>query len=299
MREALRIVAIALVALATLDFASASDRIRVKGYFRNDGTYVQPHYRTAPDGRFYNNWSTYPNINPYTGEVGKKLYPNSMKRHYLVMPSVALPATPSPPLGGIARVPAQGTALPHIRVPSLPSPSMPRDTGATSRSNFLERAQTYEITNCEFVNMREGPAVRYRVNQRLQNGVNGIVPIGKPVVNGGTKWQQVKSRGVIGWVNAYYLRKSVVTKPQSVATPIPVRRAIAVAKPTPPPVATPIPVATPSPITANKQIPAATFTLSKPPQVERFPNWAIIGFVLLLGILFGTIPQWRIGQKSP
>jgi len=151
--------------------------------------------------------------------------------------------------------------------------------------------------------MRKGPGVRYRVNQRLQNGVNGIVLIGKPVINGVTKWQQVKSRGVIGWVNAYYLRKSVVTQPQSVATPIPVRRAIAVAKPTPQPVATPMPIAIPSPITTNKQlpepIPASTFTLSKPPQVERFPNSAVIGFVILLGILFGTILRWRIGQKSP
>jgi hypothetical protein len=44
-------------------------------------------------------------------------------------------------------------------------------------------------------------------NQRLQNGVNGIVLIGNPVFNGATKWQQVKSRGVIGRVNAYYLRE--------------------------------------------------------------------------------------------
>jgi hypothetical protein len=127
--------------------------------------------------------------------------------------------------------------------------------------------------------------------------VNGIVLIGKPVVNGGTKWQQVKSRGVIGWVNAYYLRKSVVTQPQPVATRIPVRRAIAVTKPTPQPVATPMPVATPSPITTNRQIPEPI--PASPPQVERFPNSAIIGFVLLLGILVGTILQWRIGKESP
>jgi uncharacterized protein YraI len=281
-----------VVALATVGFASASDRVRVKGYFRKDGTYVQPHYRTAPDGRFYNNWSTYGNVNPYTGEFGKKLYPSTTKPPELVAP-FTIPATPSLPSTGVARASPQGASLPDVPVPLLPSPSTPRDTSATSGSDFLDYAQTYEITNCEFVNMREGPAVRYRVNQRLQNGVNGIVLLGKPVVNGSTKWQQVKSRGVIGWVNAYYLRKSVVTQPQPVATPIPVRRAIAVAKPTPQSVDTPVPVATPSPITTNKQIPepipASTPTLSKLPQVERLPNSAIIGFVLLLGILFGTI----------
>ena len=254
--KALRIVTIAVVALATIGFASASDRVRVKGYFRKNGTYVQPHYRTAPDGRFYNNWSTYGNVNPYTGEFGKKLYPNSMK-HYDLVPSVTQPTTPSVPFGGIAPVSAQGIALPDIRVPSLPSPSMPRDNGAMSRSDYLDRTQTYEITNCEFVNMREGPAVRYRINQRLQNGVNGIALIGKPVVNGGAKWQRVKSRGVVGWVNAYYLRKSVVTQPQSIATPIPVRRAIAVANPTPPPYHANS-GATPSPIATDKQIPKPT-----------------------------------------
>lgn len=42
----------------------------VNGYYRRDGTYVQPHYRTAPDGNISNNWSTSPNVNPYTGKTG-------------------------------------------------------------------------------------------------------------------------------------------------------------------------------------------------------------------------------------
>jgi hypothetical protein len=50
--------------------------VRVRGYYRKDGTYVQPHYRSNPDGNPYNNWSTYPNINPYTGKQGTKHIPN-------------------------------------------------------------------------------------------------------------------------------------------------------------------------------------------------------------------------------
>lgn len=42
----------------------------VNGYTRSDGTYVQPHYRTAPDGNPYNNYSTQGNTNPYTGQAG-------------------------------------------------------------------------------------------------------------------------------------------------------------------------------------------------------------------------------------
>ena len=45
---------------------------RVKGYYRNNGTYVQPHYRTSPDRNIWNNYSTKGNINPYTGNKGYK-----------------------------------------------------------------------------------------------------------------------------------------------------------------------------------------------------------------------------------
>ncbi len=37
---------------------SAAKRVYVRGYYRKDGTYVRPHYRTTPDGNPYNNYST-------------------------------------------------------------------------------------------------------------------------------------------------------------------------------------------------------------------------------------------------
>ena len=42
------------------------------GYVKKDGTYVQPHYQTAPDNTKVNNWSSKPNVNPYTGKQGAK-----------------------------------------------------------------------------------------------------------------------------------------------------------------------------------------------------------------------------------
>jgi len=39
----------------------------VHGYSRHDGTYVQPHWRSNPDGNPYNNWSLPGNVNPHTG----------------------------------------------------------------------------------------------------------------------------------------------------------------------------------------------------------------------------------------
>ena len=46
--------------------------VRVKPYYRQNGTYVQPHYRTSPDRNIWNNYSTRGNVNPYTGNKGYK-----------------------------------------------------------------------------------------------------------------------------------------------------------------------------------------------------------------------------------
>jgi hypothetical protein len=46
--------------------------VHVNGYYRGNGTYVQPHYRSDPDGLRSNNWSTYPNVNPRTGVRGSR-----------------------------------------------------------------------------------------------------------------------------------------------------------------------------------------------------------------------------------
>jgi len=46
-----------------------SAQVKVRGYYRKNGTYVQPHYRSNPDGNPYNNWSYPGNANPYTGKT--------------------------------------------------------------------------------------------------------------------------------------------------------------------------------------------------------------------------------------
>lgn len=53
-------------------YQHASDPVWVNGYFRRDGTYVPGHYRTRSDGDPSNNWSNYPNVNPYTGKPGTR-----------------------------------------------------------------------------------------------------------------------------------------------------------------------------------------------------------------------------------
>ncbi|SRR5260221_971722 len=49
---------------------SSSD-VYVHGYYKKNGTYVEPYYRTKADKTTKNNFSHYNNVNPYTGKVGK------------------------------------------------------------------------------------------------------------------------------------------------------------------------------------------------------------------------------------
>ena len=65
--------ALALIMLAASGTATADQFVR--GYTRSDGTYVQPHYRSNPDGNTFNNYSAPGNINPYTGDRGSTYQP--------------------------------------------------------------------------------------------------------------------------------------------------------------------------------------------------------------------------------
>lgn len=52
--------------------APAFAQVHVNGYVKKDGTYVQPHERTAPNNTNLDNYSTKGNVNPYTGQPGTK-----------------------------------------------------------------------------------------------------------------------------------------------------------------------------------------------------------------------------------
>jgi len=73
MRKFLTIL-LALILSVGLSFGRGGS-VSVRGYFRSNGTYVAPHFRSAPDGYFWNNYSAKGNVNPFTGTVGTKLPP--------------------------------------------------------------------------------------------------------------------------------------------------------------------------------------------------------------------------------
>jgi hypothetical protein len=62
---------IALALFAT-SIVGALAQTHVNGYYRTDGTYVQPHWRSSPNNTAYDNWSTRGSMNPYTGQVGTR-----------------------------------------------------------------------------------------------------------------------------------------------------------------------------------------------------------------------------------
>jgi hypothetical protein len=67
---------IIMLVLLLFSYAAIAD-VSVQGYYRKDGTYVSPHYRSSPNATSSDNWSTKGNVNPHTGEVGHNNMQNS------------------------------------------------------------------------------------------------------------------------------------------------------------------------------------------------------------------------------
>lgn len=75
-----KLLAVFCVSLAFASVASA--QVHVDGYYRSNGTYVEPHYRSSPNGTVTDNYSFRGNTNPYTGSVGTNSYSNSPSSLY-------------------------------------------------------------------------------------------------------------------------------------------------------------------------------------------------------------------------
>lgn len=67
-----RVLGLAILGVALVSATVATAQVHVDGYFRPNGTYVQPHDRTPPNGTTLDNWSTRGNVNPYTGQLGTR-----------------------------------------------------------------------------------------------------------------------------------------------------------------------------------------------------------------------------------
>lgn len=70
-----------VIAFCLLTTSAFTDTF-VNGYYRKNGTYVRPHYRSSPNYTVRDNWSYKGNINPYTGKVGTNYYRNNPTSEY-------------------------------------------------------------------------------------------------------------------------------------------------------------------------------------------------------------------------
>ena len=60
---------IAASVLTAISVSALADE-SVRGHITKKGTYVPPHHRTAPNDTKRDNYSSKPNVNPYTGKRG-------------------------------------------------------------------------------------------------------------------------------------------------------------------------------------------------------------------------------------
>jgi hypothetical protein len=81
------VILISLLILSTIGFCQVNPNNHyVKGYHKSNGTYVQGHYRTNPNSTNRDNYSTYPNVNPYTGKIGTVAPDNNYSATTLEIP---------------------------------------------------------------------------------------------------------------------------------------------------------------------------------------------------------------------
>lgn len=59
---------------STIDYSSSvnNNATFVDSYTRNDGTFIQEHFRSMPNDTNWDNYSTKGNINPFTGTTGHR-----------------------------------------------------------------------------------------------------------------------------------------------------------------------------------------------------------------------------------
>jgi hypothetical protein len=77
----MRILGLVFALLVTLSMSAAAQTY-VQGYTRQDGTYVQGHWRSSPDHNPYNNYSYPGNTNPYTGQTATGNPDTYLQRYY-------------------------------------------------------------------------------------------------------------------------------------------------------------------------------------------------------------------------
>jgi len=172
----LLIKAIPILLLSTLlGISEAVADVAVKGYYRKDGTYVAPHMRSSPNGTTSDNWSTYGNVNPYTGKAGTR--PNTTS----VIPLETTSEAPNAaPLAG----PVAESLLARLGALGIGSAASNLAAAApVSRSDLEGRISLLEARIERLEALLAGRIAQSQTQQ-------STAPIGTPTLE---QWRQVKA----------------------------------------------------------------------------------------------------------
>lgn len=187
-------------------------QVYVKGYYRKDGTYVQPHYRTNPNSSPYDNYSYPGNYNPHTGNTAggnPDTYIRNLRETDNIKSSTNkhLSNTKSESYG-----PKANSSNPTIdeikysasrfeigsREQALVRNGMSPQANKNSKLSFNE---SYRIT-ADKLNLRTGPSTQFEIIAVLSKGT--LVTIGE-VYN--ETWVKVVFGEYEGFVHKDYLVK--------------------------------------------------------------------------------------------
>lgn len=95
-----------LILIASVATAYAQSPTWVNGYINSSGQYVEGHFRTTPNQTRNDNYSTRPNVNPFTNEVGTKPRDEDVLNKLLREQSLQTPTTNYPSYNTAPSTPA-------------------------------------------------------------------------------------------------------------------------------------------------------------------------------------------------
>jgi hypothetical protein len=166
--------------------------VHVRGYVRKDGTYVAPHYRSAPDADFGNNWGTKGNINPYTGAEGTRVAPPNAGRagSYQLRSPIEyhqIQAPQGPPLPGLLAPNARdrnlaacldGRQEEHCRRDLLSAPELAQLQGTEQRRNLTVCLSGRQPGRCDRKVLSPSELVWVRAAE--EESANDASPVAEP-----------------------------------------------------------------------------------------------------------------------
>ena len=194
---------IILFCFIVLGYAQTNpNHVKVKGYHRSDGTYVEPYYRTAPNSTNRDNFSTLGNTNPYTGKPGYILPDNNPLPIYSTSNYSSTIHENNPNLSGKLSNGYSDLTTNYDLIYNLNSIHN-SIWSAEYSSNLYDSKPSYITTTT--LNMREGMSTFYAVITRIPKGEDV-----KVINSFFGDWWEVYYNGKKGYVSSQYLSENII-----------------------------------------------------------------------------------------